>query len=45
MTANDANEIAANCLSKFLVRVIILRNGSKGLLSKANQNTRMQGAR
>lgn len=27
MTANDANEIAANCLSKELLRVRVCRNG------------------
>lgn len=35
MTANDANEIAANCLSKGFVRVKIYRNGGQGLSRQA----------
>jgi len=35
MTANDANEIAANCLSKEFQRVKVYRNGGQGLPGQA----------
>jgi len=44
MTANDTNEIAANCLSKLFLIVIILRNGSRQFSRKAYSNTGMQGS-
>ena len=45
MTANDANEIAANCLSKpALIAYISVRDGGQGLPSEAYPYIGMQSA-
>ena len=44
MTANDTNEIAANCLSKQIINLTVNRDGCRQFSSETHQNSGMQGS-